>query len=177
MVFGTYTTLDAILEKIAARIVARSNSILSSDRVFETLAPDDEHLAYPPGDQFATITPQRFASDQALAAGQGRYTMGFDGQIRVAAIARFAGDQELRNARLLRDATRGLLNLGLRILDALHMFEPTNSAGDCILKEPMRVTTWDVQPKRMKDANGSNWCVIASLWDVRFITNLPSGNS
>lgn len=177
MVFGEYTDLSTILEKVSERILARSNSILSADRILETLAPDEEHLNQPPGDQFVTITPVRFAASTALVAGSGRYTLGFDGQIRVGCFARFAGDQELRNARLLRDATRGLLNLHLRVLDALEQFAPTNSEGEAIVKEPMRNVSWDVQPKRYRSRDQSPWCVIGSLWDVKFIQNLPSGNS
>lgn len=172
MVFGAYTWLDAILVAVGDRVSAKTG--LSRDVVFESLAADSDHLAFPPADRFVTIAPTRATMDQRLAAGAGRYTSGFDGTLRVTMFARFANDQELRNAQILRDATRGVLGLWQRVLDGLHMHEPMNAAGECILKEPMRNVGFSVQPARTREGP---WCVCLSDWDVKFIATLPSGNS
>lgn len=177
--FGEETWVDDLLEAISKRVVDKSG--LTSDRVFDTLAGDEDHIQFPPADQFVTVTPQRFPMDQPTFSGAGRYLCGFNGSIRVALLCRFAVDQELRDARTLRDKSRGILRVFLKVMDSLQGFNPPgpNREGDgqktCILREPMRSDGFDVQPRRIKQ--GSPWVVISSTWQVRFSARLPGGNT
>ena len=176
MFYGDYSWLDTILEKIGERIVATSKGSLSGDRVFETLASDEDHLSSPPGDRFVTVRPGRFPADERLYAGSGRWAVGFLGTMRVALFNRVGSDQELRSVKAIRDLTRGMLASWLRILDGLQGFNPVNVSGHCILKEPMRVVEFSLEPKKAREPHGS-WCVLSSTWETKFITDLPGGNS
>lgn len=189
MHMGVETWLDDILDAISKRIVSKGG--FTSDRVFDTLASDEDHCQFPPADQFVTITPQRFPVDQGTFSGAGRYLMGFNGTIRVAVLARFSVDQELRDVRVLRDKTRGILRAFLRVLDALAGYNPpapqpppandgfsvsyADGRSACILREPMRPDGFDIQPRRVKQ--GSPWVVVASTWQVKFSAAMPSGDT
>lgn len=165
--FGAPVWVDEILESVRDRIVSFAR--LPADRVFTTLAGDEDHIQYPPADQFVTVTPAAFPADQPLFSGAGLYAVALTGRVRVAVLAMFASDQELRNTRLLTDRSRGVLRLFQAVLTALQGWEmPTAAgAGTSHLIEPMRLESFDVIPKRLKA--GTPWAVVSSNWQARFV--------
>lgn len=172
MQYGTAVWLDTLLDLLAARLVSRAG--LPADRVFESLASDQDHCNNPPADQFVTILPTAFPADQPTFAGSGRYLPGFNGQVRVAAFCRFASDQEMRSPRLLKDKTRGVLGLVKKIIDALWGWDLPTAAGasTSYLREPMRLVNFAIAPKSVKD--GSPWIVVPTVWDVKFSLDISS---
>lgn len=173
--YGIETTLAAVLEAVADRVVSQAG--FSADRVFDTLASDEDHCRFPPADEFVTVTPQRFPADQPTFAGGGRALFGVNGVLRVALLARFASDQELRDSRLLRDRTRAIALRFLDVLGALQGYNPPETPQDatrCILREPMRSDQFELLPRRVKDGP---WAVLASTWQVKFSIALPGGHA
>jgi len=168
--FGTQTWVDELLRQCVKKLADVTR--LPADCVFETLARDEDHLQFPPADRFVTVTPTTFPVDAPGVSGGGRLTTGFNGRFRTALFARIASDQELRDGRLLRDRVGGALAMQQLILEALQQFSPLNSAGACILREPMRIEGWDVQPKTPKA--GTPWAVIASIWNLKFTSNISA---
>lgn len=174
MQFGLETRPEDLLTRFVERLQVKTG--LSTDRVFETLAEDQDHLEFPPADQFITVTPQRFVRSQPLFAGAGRYAAGFDGQIRVATICRFQIDPERRSTQELRNKVRSTLAVNLKVVDALDGWNMPNDAGTgSYLREPIACLSYDVLPKRVK--GGGPWSVVASVWSVKFVQTLPSGTS
>lgn len=161
--FGTPATVSAVLDALAARLVAATG--LSADRVFESLASDAAHLQYPPADRFVTVSGFRFPAGVG-AAGGGRSDTGFAGSVRVAAFSRLATDQELRHTKALRSGSKAALVLSDKIIDGLQLFQPTDPAGAQLLREPMRIESWEIVPRDHKD--GSAWVVVPSVWSVKF---------
>jgi hypothetical protein len=166
------------VEDLVANLVqqVQSKAGIPRDCVFETLADEQDHCEFPTSDRFILVTPQRFTLVPGGWSGGGRYTPGYDSIFRVAALCRYAADQELRNTRELRDKTRAAIALSLSVLDALSGFtmptdaDPTQS----YLREPISNVDFDVRPKRVK---GGPWAVVASTWRVNFVLALPSGTS
>lgn len=170
MTFGAATWVDELLRQVVARLATATR--LPADCVFETLARDDDHLMFPPSDRFIAVTPTAFPVDAPGVSGGGRLTTGFNGRFRTALFCRIASDQELRDGRLLRDRVGGALAVQLLVLGALQQFQPLNSDGECLLREPMRVEGWDVQPKSPKQ--GTPWAVIASTWSLKFTSRIAA---
>lgn len=166
--------LDTLLD--AAEVLLSQKTGLPRDCVFASVLADAAHLEFPPADRFVTVFPASFPLDQGTFAGGGRVLCGFNGRIRVTAFTRFAADQELRSARLLRDPTRGVLNLVLKVIDAMSYWQPLHADGSCYLREPARMDPgFEFQPKNAKD--GSPWAVVQTNWSIKFTAALPSGNS
>lgn len=166
--FGQPTTLSTLLEKLAAQLVSCTG--LSSDRVFESLASDAAHLSLPPADRFVAVGGLRFPVDRPGVAGGGRTYTGFEGTVRIALFSRLATDQELRHTAALRAGSKSALAMQDRIIDGLQLFTPVDSSARNILREPMRVVEWSVDPRDHKD--GSAWVVIPSVWSVKFTQSL-----
>ncbi len=168
--FGTPVWVDELLRLLAVQISTRCG--FPQDCVFESVAPDADHLSNPPADRFVTLFPSRFPVDVPGVSGGGRLNTGFDGTIDVKLLVRIASDQEHRSARLLRDATTGLLPLIRKVLDAVQMWNPLNTAGASLLREPARLNGFTVRPMSAKD--GSTWAVVETSVSVKFSSDIPS---
>lgn len=170
--FGQPVWIDDLLARIVAQLVARSG--IPQDCVFESVASDQDHLMSPPADRFIVVFPASFPVDFPGVSGGGRLNTGFDGTVDVKVFSRVTSDQELRSARLFRDATQGLLPLVRKVLDSLQMFIPTTSAGAALVREPMRMTPagFTIRPVNAQDK--STWAVVQSAWSVRFSSDIPA---
>lgn len=176
--FGYATWLDEILEQMVKRVVDKAP--LSGDLVFSSLASDDDHIRFPPGDLFVTVAPLRFPMHGGTFTGAGRYLTGFDGRVAVKLFCRYGSDQEFRSTRLLTERNRNILRRFLSVLSALVGYVPPSmsnpSADDggvnAIVREPIRCEGFDVNPRRLKD---SPWAVISSTWQVQFSADLVGG--
>ena len=169
ILYGSQTWVDAILTAMAAKLATVPG--FSVAQVFESLADDADHLGNPPSDRFLTVRPMAFPVGVPGVTGGGRLLTGFDGTFRVGLFCRVSSDQEFRDARLLKDATRGILKQLQGILSALQMLAPLDADGACILREPMRVRSFDIQPRRV---GKSPWAVAASVWEAKFQSSIPA---
>lgn len=169
MLYGAPTWVDEILTALAKQVVAKGG--FTADRVFESLADDGDHLDNPPADRFVTIRPMSFPAGTPAVTGGGRLLAGFDGVFRLALFCRVSSDQELRDARFLKDQAKGILKQLQAIYTALEQFSPVNGAGDCILRQPLRVNQFDIQPRKVAR---SGWGVASSTWLAPFTANISA---
>jgi len=166
---GVATWMDRVLGQIVSRLAQRTG--LPHELVFDTLAPQEVHLMFPPADQFVTVTPTQLPADQGTFAGSGRYAMGLDAVIQVNAFVRIGDDQEFQARRLLRGSTSSALALYLKIIDALAGYEiPSDEPNTFAVREPMRLNTLAIDAQRLK--SGQIWSVASSHWQCRFTVNI-----
>lgn len=158
-----------LLERIERRLQQASG--LSADRVFTSLLPDEDHLQVPPADRFVVLTPVRFPVWQSVVAGGGLGGAGFDATIRTTCFVRMNADQELRSSRAVRDATKGVLALTMRVFSALQFWVPEDSDGNALVREYPRAESIDFKPQRMKSGP---WVSVGVPWQFRFTALLPS---
>lgn len=168
MTYGTPTWLDEVLTLTCSQLASVCK--LPASDVFESLADDTEHAKSPPAKTFIVVRPLSLPVAVGVGGG-GRLNTGVDALLRVAVFQEFASDQELRDTRLLRERSRSIMGLMLKVLSGLQMFTPLRSTGVCVLKEPMRLRNLDLSPRRIKE---SNWAVAASTWEAPFVITMPA---
>ncbi len=170
MTYGTPTWVDSIQAAIVEQLVSSTN--LPRDRVLESLAEDQDHLQFPPADQFLTCRPVSFPVCVPSVAGAGRVITGFDATWRVAVFHRYLADQELRDTRKLRSATTGVLVLVRKVISALQMFSPVSpdNPEQAIVRVPIRLRSFDLQTRPIRA--GSSWTCTPTLWEVKFAADL-----
>ncbi len=185
-----------LLERFERRIQQKAG--LPADCVFVSLLPDRYHLDKPPGQQFVTIFPGRWPLDQRIAAGAGRCgivgfdnlptgledngdgnrvpsefaedSTGFDAEWRITVFARMNADQEGRSTRAVREATRGVLALAMKVLSAVHFFVPLDKDNNALVREYPRVLDLTLSPQ---EADGKPWVFAAFPLQVRFTAKMP----
>jgi hypothetical protein len=139
--------------------------------VFSSLADDTDLLDAPPGDKFVAIRPARFPVHAATAAGGGVPLTGFDSAWRIAVFGRIQRDQEFRNGQWLR-ASDGPLSLLWSIVRADQMLTPVDLQGRCLLREPGRLTGFELDAKKLTGKGGQFWSVIPTWWDLKFTAEI-----
>ena len=168
MTYGTPTWLDEVLTLTCSQLVSVCK--LPASDVFESLADDAEHARFPPAKTFIVLRPLSLPVAAGVGGG-GRLNTGVDFSFRVSVFQEFASDQELRDTRLLRERSRSIMGMTLKVVNSLQMFSPLRSAGVCVLKEPMRMRGLDIAPRRIKE---TNWAVVASTWEASFVVTMPA---
>lgn len=174
MNFGIPIRVEDLIARLVKQVQLKCG--LDAALVFETLADDADHVEFPPADRFITVTPMRFVPVAGHWAGAGRFAPSYDGTFRVACLARFASDQELRNTRELREKTRAAVALMLKVADGLAGFKMPTEADVAAshLREPIALPDIEFRPKRVKQ---TPWAVVASTWRVPFVLALPGGTT
>lgn len=171
MKFGTPIAPADLLALLVDQV--RRTLDLNRTDVFESLLPDQLHMDLPPADVFCTVAAGGLRSPvDAGVAGGGRYLTGYDLSPRLVVFSRIATGQELRSADVLRDRTRGLLNLGLTLVDGMQMWEPQAPDGTCHLREPARLSPGGMTCKAGRDAGANYWSMLESTWSVKFTAPL-----
>lgn len=168
MINGIGVWVDTLLEAVEAKVA--SAGVVPRACVFSSEAADEDHLDGPPADRFVVIRPGTFPVGQPMVTGGGRLQTGFDSRFVVSAFARVQSDQELRSGRAMKGRD-GTLALTLAVLTALQLYMPVDKGGNGLLREPMRLVTFDMTPRRMR-AEKSKWSVIPSVWELRFTSNI-----
>lgn len=168
MINGIATWLDVLLEAVETQVSVAA--VVSRDLVYSTEATEADALEAPPADKFVTVTPTIFPANQGMVMGGGRPQTGFDGRVRVSMFARHQSDQEFRSGTAMKGPD-GTLALTLAVLNALQLYLPVDDSGNGLLREPMRLTGFDLTPRRMRGAD-SFWSVVTSVWEMKFTANI-----
>ena len=145
-----------------------SSPILQAERVYISLADDDDWTSWPADDQFIVIAPSRYAADQADFAGGGTDLLTWDGVLAVAFWNRLSVDMANTDQKFLTDATLGILAQWKHIQTALSMFDPVDANGNGLLEQPMRPIAFEVRPRKRK----SEWGKLASWWGIKWQQDL-----
>jgi len=166
MTYGTPTDLSTLLPAIAARIVSVTS--LPAERVLVTLEPEADLDADPISDVLVTVAPVRFPIDQAIVTGAGSAGENTLGEIEIVYFNRYEADYTHADVDSLTDANNGILANWRLIMKALQLWVATDSGGDGLFTEPMRLIMWEV-PKR---ARKSAQLRIRSRWKMEFVQDL-----
>lgn len=170
--FGAQTWIDELTPAIGDRVVSEVSD-MTGDRVFESLYPDDDHLAWPPADRFVTVYGSNFPVDQTDVLGGGSHNTAFDATVVLTVYVRLEADIEGHSVQQLRDEARGVYKLIKEIITALQTWSgPVDSAsGLSKFRRPMRVAPgFRVNKKTGKD--GRRWAVSPVSFEVSFVSDL-----
>ncbi len=154
---------------------------VAADLVFLSVAPDELHLRFPPGDQFVTIFPARFPPWQGVVTGAGSNfatdpdaeNLGFDSEIIITAFCRFNIDQELRSSQLVQNTSYGVMDLFASVLKAMQFWTAPLDAPNTnksYLREYMRMSgAAQMLPRNYKD---TFWTLLKIPFEARFSAEL-----
>ncbi len=163
MTYGVPTDVSTILQAIQAQI-ATTSALLPLERTYICIAPADSVERFPPADRWLTISPVRFEAIEGLVAGGGSMTFGLRGRCQIEVWNRLETDAPESDVDALTDPSNGILIFWNSVLAALQLFEPVNTAGQCILLEPMRLASFEIVPRIPQKP----WLRIRSTWETKF---------
>lgn len=168
MTFGEPTTVDGIMDALTARLVALD--LFDESQIISTLLQPNILDKFPLKDKFLAIRPGRFTARKSDQKGGGRYLFAFDGYLSVHYYSRLWTGQFISDLNALRDAENGVLVKWVEILDAWEQYCPESStAGRSILREPMRITSFEVATRTEAKAGITR---IDSTWEISFVQSL-----
>lgn len=160
--------VDGLLDRLEAYVV--SQSIYPAEAIFAFLGKPADLLQNPPRDAFCTITPANMAPRQELVEGGGNDVPQFDSTFTFCQFARLWQDQQLKDARRLKDKSRGLAQAVLKLVKALQLWE---AADDTTEASPL------IEPGRLVGSirfNGRDtplgWASVESTWELKFKADL-----
>lgn len=170
--FGAQTWPDRFMPALLKRV---SDSVrgMTTDRVFQSVWSDEDHLRFPPADRFVAVRATQFPVDQRDVDGGGSINTAFDSTVVTTLFVRLE-ELENRSTRLMSDDSNGVYKAALELITGLQTWEgPVDpSTGLQHFRRPMRLSTgWSVQPKSggQKD---TRWSVVPVMWQVSFVSDL-----
>lgn len=166
MTFGTPTTLDVILNALAAQVTG--NTALLPEQVRLTLETEEQIDADPTADQFLTIAPFDFPVNDGAVTGGGSSLMETDGVLEVQFYARYEADYTHVDVDSLTDPALGILATWRTVLKSLHLFTPVDGSGNGLLCVPLKCRGWKIPRRKPK----SRWIRIYSTWLAPFVEAL-----
>ena len=116
MTYGDPTTVETILQAIAAQVVAETD--LLAERVITTLADVEYFEGDPPADQFLALVPVAFDAIEGQVTGGGANLFGTNGQLSMSLWNRFEVDWSSSDSDSLTDQTTAFWRIGGRSLRA-----------------------------------------------------------
>lgn len=145
MGYGTPTDIPAIYNAIAVKLVTTDTRLNASQLKF-TLASDRDLDQLKFKDRSLFIRPGRFQVDREEQKGSGRtYGIPADGTLDLILYSRLWTGEILDDLDAIQDASRGILTFWKTLLDSLEQFTPLNAAGDCLLREPLRLLAFGLE--------------------------------
>lgn len=160
------STPQEIIVLIRDKLV--SDGVFTDNTVFISLNEDIQPIN-PPSTLFGLVVPgaQRFR--QGDIAGGGRDNHAVNWSVRVCVLCNTGLDQGDRDTEFLTNATLGVYNKVIEVIDSLSMYYPTNVDADYVLIEPMRPLTINNGFKLPGDFGG-----ISVDFSVKFVQTLPT---
>jgi hypothetical protein len=166
-----------LLDVLEARIATALG--LDPRLVFTTIQDDVGVVGVAPAPLFVSLHPgvlrQRgtagrppwasvpFSVDPGMAAGAGRQFVGVSGSLQIKQWIQFHPDTPGFDSAWVKDRSIGAFKQLQKLLNALHLYDPTNSAGDYMLQEPMRCGGWDSSPFRWSEMGKGEYASFGKL--------------
>lgn len=117
---------DEVIESIVLRL--RTLHTLGERQCYETIEPLSPAIVPPGGDFWLTVSPGGGQFDESMQIGGGQSQLMEDAEVIVTGYSRVRLDSTDHDAKLLRDASRGLLVVKKKILQLV--------ADDLVLPAP-----------------------------------------
>lgn len=167
---GTPTTVDAILDAMAAKLLADA-VVDDANLILEyTLRDDDELFFNPPGTRFIMVYPEQFVADTEAIAGGRPEIEQYDAIIRVSEWTLIGEDWAELQHPVLKAANKAAIQTWRLVLKSLRKFMPTGATvNDGLLAEPMRNLRFTPAPSR-PDRLGR--VKMYGTWSVKFVQDL-----
>lgn len=166
---GYPATLDLLLDKIAAKLLADGVVTEESFILEYTLRDDDELFFNPPADRFVMVYPVKFVANKEAHAGGRLETEQYDSIIRVSEWTRIGEDWSALQHDVLKAANKAAIQSWLLVMKALRKFMPTDTDSNQLLIEPMRNLDFLPAPAR-PDRLGR--VKMVGNWSMKFILDL-----
>lgn len=168
MTYGKLTDWSEILSAIAARAATALG--ISADYVFPSLDLGDMAEQGGPADTFCVLMNPSGLVSQGEVDGGGNELLAFDGSLQIELWNRLEVDESYRTYAALSHATLGILGQWKLLLNktiGLQLYSPLPSGGgtQSILKEPMRLLSFDLRPRLPK----AGWTKLVSRWEIKFV--------
>lgn len=168
LTFGKPTDLSEILPLVRTRVAAAL--ALSTDYVFPTLDLGDMESQGAPSDVMAVIIPEGGRIEQGEVSGGGNYDLAVDGALQVELWNRLEVDENSKDLAALTHASLGILVQWRNLLKrdtGLQLYAPVPEGGGAqsILREPMRVLSFNFRPRLAK----AGWTKLVSRWELKYI--------
>lgn len=151
------TVLSAIRQQIL------NSGLYSPDQCFLSLHPD--LVAFPSNDRLCSIAPGGGQPMQDVVTGAGNIMMLIDCEVYITLWSRCALDEKNTDTSYLTDNVLGMLSQLDNLLQTLQLATLSDSTGNMVTAEPMRLQAW-TQPKKLDTAPG--WGALVSLWTVKY---------
>lgn len=141
----TTSTLDVILTRVHARIVAACPSATNDNTYISTVNSD---LPPSPDMYMFEISPsQTWSFEPGHFTGAGRYAMHVIGQINITVHSTLQADEFGRDKEYLTHADNGIIKLMTEVLSALADHDLLDATGNELLSHPMRPSQAHIPPK------------------------------
>lgn len=168
MVFGKPTDLSEILEAVRVRAAAALE--IDEAYVFPSLDLGDMDHQGGPSDIFLVLTNPSGRIEQPDVVGGGNELLSIDSTLQLELWNRLEVDEGYRDTAGLSHATLGILAQWRKLLKdgvGLQLYAPVGTGGQCILKEPMRVLSFDLRPRLPQ----AGWMKLVSRWEIKYVQN------
>jgi hypothetical protein len=150
--YGQDAWLTDVLDAAAKRVADESG--LPRDKAFLYAGEPDDLLANPPAEKFVTLWATDMPADLRAVAGGGAAYSAWDCTLRLDVFARLGTDQQLRDTRMMQDASHGYGALVKAVAKAVQVWGAEAADDTSILREPMRVPRITFNPRKPKTGWG-----------------------
>ncbi len=158
------TTLNAVL--LALRAMLETATGFPDERVL-LLARDD--LPYrPQADQYITIRPRSQRWDR-IRTGSGRFDNVVRRRMTVTLYTRLLLDENSEDLLWMTDATLGHFAVEHTLFDALEMWQPTDTDGNLLLREPVALEEASQAERSHKE---EGWGQASYSFDACYVLDL-----
>ncbi len=172
MAYGIPTDLTTILSALTTTLTSSPFALPSTalpfdvSQILPTLARDDDIERMPMKDIFLAVRPGRFPIDRAEQTGGGRLNLAVDGTLDFLFYSRLWLGEINNDLQALTQSSYGVLANWKAILAVMEQWTPLDlSSGDCILREPGRIISFDIVPRR---TNRKGWTRLDGSFSIKF---------
>jgi len=158
------TTWTTIIQKPVTKL--QDDNVLADESIFLSFASDEELAKFRIAqDRMIVIRPKTLPPDAGCQAGGGTAILRLDPVITVSVWNRVWTDQAGEDAQWMHNSSLGIAALQTSVMSSLEQYMPTDSAGDYLLIQPMRLMPggWSFPVKRVGE-----WGVSTSEWFFPF---------
>lgn len=130
---------------------------------------DEEVATAPNMDMMLVLGPAEFDFNQSAVWGGGLDALLQEGLLGVTLYVRLQTDIVQRDDQFFLDLALGAKAKFRAVIKNLQLLDPTNSNGDYILAEPMRLVTWRARLRKPI----AGWGRIESTWELKYVQQIP----
>lgn len=175
---GQQVWVGDFMPAVVERIVGQCPP-LDKSRVFRSLYPPEDHLAFPVADRFVTLFNGSYPVDEKNVLGGGTHNTAFDHRMTMTAFVRLEADPEHHSTQQLADEASGVDAFVKQLITSLHTWdgpEITDPDDPTISRYAFRRPVLNVKPgfeiRTKTGPDGRRWAVVSVAWQLSFVADL-----